>query len=975
MSIKSTSSLLCIFIITVSFLYNQKVFSQASFSAATNIAVTNSGGHIATGDFNVDGRPDFIVPLFSTNQMVMKMNTTTIGASTPTFSSNSLLSTSSGPVAAHSTDLNGDGKTDLIVSCYTGNGVSVYINTTTPGSSFPSFTAGAFFVTGVHPYIITSADFNLDGKMDFAVALDDGNMVNVFLNTTTPGSTTPTFSLFSLIIGGVTRFVNTGDFNGDGKPDIVCTTQNDNILVVLMNTTDPGSTTVGFTTAPYIFTGPNPQAVKTADMNKDGLTDVVLVNRTSESVSIYLNTTTLGSTTTSFASATYLGTGISPVDLQLDDFNNDGKPDIAITNSGNNNISVFINLTTPGASSAVFSEWLNYSAGTTPLYLIGADFNRDGKSDIAAANSGSSNISVFMNTTAVGVSSPSFGNKTNFVTTLAPEEIQSGDFNGDGKPDVLVSLFSFGAADSVMVFLNQTPSGNSTASFSPRQAFDVNRSEGNSLADINNDGKLDIVSCSNTEINILLNTTSPGSLTATFTGPYTIYTSVNVAFSKVCTEDLNGDGKQDIAFGDFDTGQLKILFNTTTPGAAAPSFSSVTTFPAYDAPARVCAADFNGDGKPDLALLNSPASIDFRLFTVYINNTVTGAATPSFSAGFDFTTNDASGDMKISDLNNDGRPDVFLSGFNGDSIGIYLNSTTIGGSTPSFRPLKTFYVPNESSVALSTGDFNSDGLPDIYTAGGRLDSTFTILLNTTVPGGTSAALSPPVQYTARQRALYMASADFNLDGKTDMAIGNYDASSFSVLMNTVSLPLPVELLSFTAVVNGNNVSLNWSTTMEENNSGFEIERISFGTGWNKIGSVNGNGTTNIPQSYSFSDNGLNSGRYNYRLKQIDYNGNYKYYNLQNEVIIGVPAKFELGQNYPNPFNPSTTINYELPITNYVSLKIYDMTGREVMQLVNEIKPTGYYTVKFNASMLSSGMYFYKIQAGDFSSFKKMMLVK
>ncbi len=93
------------------------------------------------------------------------------------------------------------------------------------------------------------------------------------------------------------------------------------------------------------------------------------------------------------------------------------------------------------------------------------------------------------------------------------------------------------------------------------------------------------------------------------------------------------------------------------------------------------------------------------------------------------------------------------------------------------------------------------------------------------------------------------------------------------------------------------------------------------------------------------------------------------------MIVGVPSKFDLSQNYPNPFNPSTSINYELPAANFVSLKIYDMTGREVMQLVNETKEAGYYSVNFNASGLSSGMYFYRIQAGDFAGVKKMMLVK
>lgn len=190
------------------------------------------------------------------------------------------------------------------------------------------------------------------------------------------------------------------------------------------------------------------------------------------------------------------------------------------------------------------------------------------------------------------------------------------------------------------------------------------------------------------------------------------------------------------------------------------------------------------------------------------------------------------------------------------------------------------------------------------------------------------------------------------------------------------IPLPVELSSFTASVEKQNVTLNWSTVQELNNSGFDIERkFSNENDWKKVAFVQGSGTTNKIKNYSFTDNGLNSGRYNYRLKQIDYNGNYKYYELQNEVVIGVPAKFSLSQNYPNPFNPETKINYELPKSGFVSLKIYDVTGREVMQLVNKTQEAGYYSVKFNGIYFSSGIYFYKLTSENYYEVKKMVLIK
>ena len=187
-------------------------------------------------------------------------------------------------------------------------------------------------------------------------------------------------------------------------------------------------------------------------------------------------------------------------------------------------------------------------------------------------------------------------------------------------------------------------------------------------------------------------------------------------------------------------------------------------------------------------------------------------------------------------------------------------------------------------------------------------------------------------------------------------------------------PLPVELSSFTSAVNDNTVTLNWTTASEKNNARFLVERMAEGV-WTDIGMVAGNGTTGNPNSYTFTDNNLNSGIYNYRLKQVDYNGNFEYLNLSNAVAIGVPNKFSLAQNYPNPFNPTTTILYGVPNDGLVTMKIYDINGKEIKTLVNEPKTAGYYTTVFNASGLSSGVYFYKLTSGNFVIAKKMVIMK
>ncbi|MBK9331707.1 MAG: T9SS type A sorting domain-containing protein [Ignavibacteria bacterium] len=205
-------------------------------------------------------------------------------------------------------------------------------------------------------------------------------------------------------------------------------------------------------------------------------------------------------------------------------------------------------------------------------------------------------------------------------------------------------------------------------------------------------------------------------------------------------------------------------------------------------------------------------------------------------------------------------------------------------------------------------------------------------------------------------------------------------SSLALAFGTNSAVLPVELSSFTSAVSERDVKLNWTTTSEINNSGFSIERTAVSQdNWTSAGSVTGNGTTGSSSNYEFTDRNVNAGRYKYRLKQTDFNGSYEYYELSGEVSVELPEKFNLSQNYPNPFNPSTKINYDLPSDGKVSLKLYDISGREIVTLVNEVQPAGYYTLSFNGSNLSSGAYFYRISVSsdsrNFNMTKKMMLIK
>jgi hypothetical protein len=191
----------------------------------------------------------------------------------------------------------------------------------------------------------------------------------------------------------------------------------------------------------------------------------------------------------------------------------------------------------------------------------------------------------------------------------------------------------------------------------------------------------------------------------------------------------------------------------------------------------------------------------------------------------------------------------------------------------------------------------------------------------------------------------------------------------------VILVVPVELSSFIASVNENDVTLSWQTATELNNSGFDVERTEANEEWEKIGFVSGNGTTTEIHTYTFSDKDVPAGTYNYRIKQIDYDGTFEYFELEQLISISPPDNFSLLQNYPNPFNPGTTIKFVINKKSNVTLTIFNSIGEDVLTLVNEEKVVGNYEVNFNASGFTSGIYYYKLQTDDFAQTKKMILLK
>ncbi|MHB8853953.1 MAG: T9SS type A sorting domain-containing protein [Ignavibacteriaceae bacterium] len=960
-----------LFLIVFAMTATSPLFAQATFTAKTDFTTGANPYSVCIGDLNGDGLPDLAVTNDGGTTVSVFLNTTVPGASTPSFTAKTDFTTGTSPYSVCIGDLNGDGMPDLAVANYHSSTVSVFLNTTAPGASTPSFAAKTDFTTGAGPFSVCIGDLNGDGKPDLVVGNSASTTVSVLLNTTTPGASTPSFTAKTDFTTGTNPYsVCIGDLNGDGKPDLAVANNVSNTVSVFLNTTAPGASTPSFTAKTDFTTGTSPYSVCIGDLNGDGMPDLTVANRGAPpTVSVFLNTTTPGASTLSFAANTDFTTGTGAVSVCIGDLNGDGMPDLAVTNQGSNTVSVFLNITTPGASTPSFTAKTDFTTGTSPYSVCIGDLNGDGKSDLAVANQSSITVSVLLNTTVFGAAAPSFTATTNFNTGGAsPYSVCIGDLNGDGKPDLVVPDQG---SDLVSVYMNTTTPGANAPTFAAVAYFGTgSQPQSVCIGDLNGDGKPDIAvanSGTNT-VSVLLNNTSPGVTTPSFSAKTDLTTDYYP--SSICIGDLNGDGKPDlITANPGGSGPVSVLLNTTALGASTPSFSAKTSFTIGGA-YSICIGDLNGDGKPDLVVGNQSG---FAV-SVLLNTTTPGASTPSFTAKTSVATGSFPFSVSMGDLNGDGKLDIATPNYGDGTVSVLLNTTTPGATTPSFTT-HTDFTAGTYPCSVCIGDLNGDGKPDLVVAS-ISSATESVFLNTTAPGATTPSFSAKTDFNTGYVPNFVCIGNLNGDGKPDLVTANKNDRTISVLLNNVNLPLPVELTSFTASANGSFVTLYWHTATEVKNYGFEIERAStlLAANWEKIGFVQGHGNSNSPKNYSFIDTNSVIGSVQYRLKQIDNDGSFKYSQIV-EASFMKPDKFELSQNYPNPFNPTTTISYSLPKDSKVVLEVYNTIGQRVATLENGEMRAGNHNVEFNASQLASGIYFYKMQTNGFVSVKKLLLLK
>ena len=909
------------------------------------------GADISAADFDNDGDIDLVAVSRYTQNIVIYRNYGDNNFTAQTLPYSILKYT----IFVALTDLNGDHLPDIIVSNKNYSDRLGWLKNLGNGRfAAPVWLLGSYNSPLSGPAVIT--DFDHDGDLDLIVYSDDGFQLvrnkgnGQFSSPVTIGWITNRYYGGSNELAPI--YMAAADLNNDGLNDLVTTqiffdpkstsaTNSSAGTVVWVKNSDD---TLGYPNAlsdtllfeidkPYITFSTSAQfnSVKTADINKDGNMDVVASAYGSNFISWYENDGN-GSSWTKHMIDTAVG---GPSGITLADLDNNGYTDVVATLQNTDQVVYYLN---NGDGTFRSKKVLDGASNSNVSIVVSADMDGDGSNDVVTGIGGH-NIIWYRNDGTGNFQGPiPIAHTKDLFTALKVT-----DLNGDQKPDILFwgnRIVDLGDSARRGGDMGWIPNLGGGTFGSPRMVEEKAPVFDLQTEDINGDGDVDLLALENGTI-----AWYPNNGNGTWSSAITILSNSQIVLNyPIFLGDLDNDRYPDLLYVTLEYDYSKSPPRTYTKihvlkNNGSGSFTEKNSFAAPPYLSKIETIDVDKDGLPDLLMI--PLRLDSLS---WYHNTDSLTFEPGGNIGSDLFYHNTF----VSDLDHDGYPDIITASGGqtsypninlpvGNDVGWYRN---LGNGT--FAPLREITNKADYPQAVFAADLNSDGLPDVLSASEHDDKLAWYPNMTGQIDLSNPAPLPPVLLT-----LKMDSVGLTLSWQSGDPSG---ISKYNIYRSTTPIDssaswidshVPIDTVSAPVSVTNNVISFEDKTELADSTYYYRVTAIST-TG--KEGALSNQVQTSV-------DTGVE------------------------DTKSTLPKKFALHQNYPNPFNPTTTIAYDLPKPEHVILRVYNILGQRVYSLVDQQQAAGRYTVRFNATALASGLYFYRIQAGSFVVTKKLMLIK
>nr|WP_162143083.1 FG-GAP-like repeat-containing protein [Pedobacter glucosidilyticus] len=807
--------------------------------------------------------------------------------------------------------------------------------------------------TGVSPLSVAIGDLDGDGKADLVVANENSSTISIFRNTSTNGSLTlGSFSgKVDIATGSSPYFVAIGDLDGDGKPDLAVANRSSTTVSIFRNTSTIGSITAGSFAAKVDFTtGSTPTSLALGDLDGDGRTDIGVANYSSNSVSILRNIGNSGSITeSSFAAKVDFTTSGFPNSIAIGDLDGDGKSDLAVTNESPSSVSIFRNTSVIGSIDiGSFANAFDISYGAVPTLLAIGDLDRDGKSDLLVAN-GTSSVSVFRNTSSNGIiDANSFAANVDFTTTGTATSVAIGDLDGDNKPDFAVANANAGST-SVSVFRNTSTSGSITSgSFAPKIDFTTAFSPRSvAIGDLDGDSKPDLVTANIglSNISIIRNasntpdlsalTLSSGTLSPAFVASTTAYTaSVSNLITSITVTPTVADANATVTVNGISVTSgnasgaitLNVGSNTITTLVTAQNgttkiYTVIITRAVNNAPTDIALTPTSiNENVPANSIVGSLTSTDPDVGNTFTYTLVAGT-------GGD---NNASFSVSGDELRINNSPNFETT----PSFSVRIRTTDQGGLTREQAFTITVNNVNESPTianAIPNQNATEDQLFNFTFAANTfadVDAGTTLTYTSQLNGG--GALPTWLSFDGATRTFSGTPLNTNIGTIIiDVIANDGSGGTITAIFNiVVGATLPVTLNQYSAKLQTNGtVLLTWDTFAEQSNDYFEISKSTDGENFVLLSTIKGNETTTRRSLYNYTDRTPKSGDNYYKLVQVDLDGAREELGIRSaKVALANDSKVTI---YPNPSTDLVNIVFEAG--KFISIELIDLNGRLIQK--------------------------------------------